>query len=372
VEEVRLWKIDQQKPGAARAARVDGINAVAAEKLLEDILAHSPEVLMEGLTIIGRQNETAGGPLDLLGLDDDGKLVVFELKRGELTRDAVAQVLDYASWLGALESEELSGHITDMSGRYGTEKIANFADWYRENYAGKRLEDIGRPRMVLVGLGVDARTKRMVEFLAAADLDISLITFYGFTENGQTLLARQVEVEARATKQTNEYRATKAANEERFQKRLSESGLQAFYSRLMQVLEHSLGGKGTPYPNANGHTFYFPDQTDSGTATNRAYAGLSLPDGPAKAHKVLVTLQPRALKELQPQLVDEVANKLGAPAVRKVSGILEFALNGLEPPSTLDAGLEALGTAVSRSWEERLKTLEASSQVEGESSTTQP
>ena len=88
-----------------RAARVDGVDAVAAEKLLEDILAHSPEVLMEGLTIIGRQNETAGGPLDLLGLDDDGKLVVFELKRGELTRDAVAQVLDYASWLAALESD---------------------------------------------------------------------------------------------------------------------------------------------------------------------------------------------------------------------------------------------------------------------------
>ena len=56
MEEVRLWKIDQQKPGAARAARVDGINAVAAEKLLEDILAHSPEVLIQP-TLVSRRLE---------------------------------------------------------------------------------------------------------------------------------------------------------------------------------------------------------------------------------------------------------------------------------------------------------------------------
>ena len=52
---------------------------------------------MEPLTLVGRQTPTEGGPLDLLGVDGDGKLVVFELKRGTLLRDAVAQILDYAS-----------------------------------------------------------------------------------------------------------------------------------------------------------------------------------------------------------------------------------------------------------------------------------
>ena len=57
---------------------------------------------MNGLTLIGRQVSTDGGTLDLLGIDADGRLVVFELKRGTLTRDAGAQVRDYASDLAAL------------------------------------------------------------------------------------------------------------------------------------------------------------------------------------------------------------------------------------------------------------------------------
>ena len=46
--------------------------------------------------------------MDLLGVDQDGRLTVFELKRGILTRDAVAQSLDYASDLEAYEFERLA------------------------------------------------------------------------------------------------------------------------------------------------------------------------------------------------------------------------------------------------------------------------
>ena len=47
------------------------------------------------------------GPLDLLGIDQDGDLIVFELKRGTLTREAVAQIIDYASYLDSLKRETL-------------------------------------------------------------------------------------------------------------------------------------------------------------------------------------------------------------------------------------------------------------------------
>jgi Endonuclease NucS len=233
MEEVRLWKIVGGKPGVPTVHRVEGVDATATEQLLEDVLARSPEVLMPGLTLIGRQNETQGGPLDLLGVDEDGRLVVFELKRGELTRLAVAQVLDYASSLNGLETSDLSDRITEMSGRGGTEKLESFAAWYQENY-NKALAEIGRPRMVLVGLGVDAAAKRIVEFLAEANLDISLITFYGFRENGETFLARQVEVEARGPAQVA--RASKAENQAKLRQRLQETGLEAIYGTLQAIL----------------------------------------------------------------------------------------------------------------------------------------
>lgn len=49
--------------------------------------------------------------------------------------------------------------------------------------------------MFLVGLGVDDRTERMVNFLADNGVNITLLTFYGFVHYGKTLLARQVRVE---------------------------------------------------------------------------------------------------------------------------------------------------------------------------------
>ena len=47
--------------------------------------------------------------------------------------------------------------------------------------------------MVLVGLGADARARRMVEFLIERGVDISLLTFHGYRQGARTLLARQAE-----------------------------------------------------------------------------------------------------------------------------------------------------------------------------------
>ena len=71
------------------------------ERLLEGTLVNHPDMLDPGLTLVGRQTRTDDGWLDLLGVDEDGRLVVFELKRGTLSRDAVAQVIEYASFLDA-------------------------------------------------------------------------------------------------------------------------------------------------------------------------------------------------------------------------------------------------------------------------------
>lgn len=361
MEEVRLWKIDHHDSESPRVVQVESVNAVETEKLLEDVLAHSPEVLLEGLTIIGRQNETAGGPLDLLGVDEDGNLVVFELKRGELTRDAVAEVVDYASWLASLDTEKLSEHITEMSGRNGTQKIGGFPDWYRENFEQRSVGDIGRPRMVLVGLGADDKAKRMVEFLAAGNVDISLITFYGFTENGETLLARHVEVEANATKETNRYRETKAENQEKFRERLRQQGVEDFYGRLVDSFGASLKGKGTPYPNANRHTFYFPDQTDSGTPTTRAYAGFVVPDG--KPRRAVLVLQPRAATQIGTQNLEVLAKTLVATMSRHPSGTVDFSLDAGIALVGIEQAIEKVGAAVVRASEERRRATDPAMQA---------
>ena len=92
MEDIKLWELD-----GSQTTLLAPNNQLESEHLLEETLVQNPTLLMEDLTLVGRQTHTEGGPLDLLGVDGEGKLVVFELKRETLSRDAVAQIIDYAS-----------------------------------------------------------------------------------------------------------------------------------------------------------------------------------------------------------------------------------------------------------------------------------
>ena len=181
--------------GAGGATPLASAAQTGSERLLEETLVNNPDMLMPGLTLVGRQTSTEGGALDLLGVDRDGRLALFELKRGTLSRDAVAQVIDYASYLEAMDDETLARHIADYSGRHGIDNIDDFAEWYSENRSGQELSEMRPMRLFLVGLGVDDTTTRMVRFLAKGRIDISLLTFLGFNHDGKILLARQMQVE---------------------------------------------------------------------------------------------------------------------------------------------------------------------------------
>ena len=191
MEETKIWAVD-----GTSAEQLDTNNRMETEGLLEDILTANPEMLEGGLQLVGRQTSTAGGPLDLLGVDSDGRLVVFELKRGRLNREAVAQVIDYASSLNAMDEETLYKHISERSGSLGIQKIENFGEWFSSIWAEGDIDSLLPPRMVLVGLGVDNTTERMVKYLASGEIDVALLTFQGFVNSdGKTLLSRNVEVE---------------------------------------------------------------------------------------------------------------------------------------------------------------------------------
>ena len=156
MKEIKLWKIGgpEKSPTVQSLANSD---KTKTEDLLETILVKEPHLFFEGLKTVGRQNETPGGALDLLGVGEDGRLIIFELKRGTLTRDAIAQVFDYASYVATLTPAELSEFVRAGSGRNGVEKMGDFDSWYDEQFGGKSIDLIGRPQMVLVGLAADDR-----------------------------------------------------------------------------------------------------------------------------------------------------------------------------------------------------------------------
>ena len=238
MEEIKIWAVDD-----GGAVPVQPTSGMASELLLEDTLVNNPDLLMPGIRLVGRQTPTEGGPLDLLGVDEDGRLVVFELKRGTLSRDAVAQVIDYASDLDLLDNNALASFIARNSGKHGIDQIDDFQDWYAQNTEADGFEALRPIRTVLVGLGVDERTERMVRFLANnSQLDISLLTFHGFSYEGRTLLARQMQVEGNTNGGENAGSGKRLSRAERWsglQNRAVEYGVDELFNEVLDVVRRN-------------------------------------------------------------------------------------------------------------------------------------
>ncbi len=92
-QEVRLWQITGE----------DHLDELERDKLnlegrLEKWLETDISMISNELLVIGRQVQTVfGGIIDILCLDNNGDVVIVELKRDKTPRDITAQVLDYAT-----------------------------------------------------------------------------------------------------------------------------------------------------------------------------------------------------------------------------------------------------------------------------------
>lgn len=247
MEDIQIWELN-----GSQATPLKSNSRLESEELLEKTLVKNPRLLMEDLTLVGRQTPTEGGPLDLLGVDGDGKLVVFELKRGTLSRDAVAQIIDYASDLDSMDPAALAAHISDSSGEHGIEEIEDFEEWYN-NRIGE-LESLKPFRLFLVGLGADDRTERMVRFLAEnSGMDISLLTFHAFVYNDKTILAKQVEVEAATEPEQRSKRnyVSVAERRARLERMIEESGVSDIFEAARAMFQENWPGS-RPRPGALG------------------------------------------------------------------------------------------------------------------------
>ena len=72
---IRMWAVDEGEDGQRSVRPVESVENAETEELLEELLVRLPELLMEDLVLVGRQVPSGGGALDLLGLDEDGRLV---------------------------------------------------------------------------------------------------------------------------------------------------------------------------------------------------------------------------------------------------------------------------------------------------------
>ncbi len=345
MKKIQLWSVDASE-GRLTATTVDGVDNTDTEQNLEELLVASPDLLMEGLTLVGRQVPTGGGPLDLLGIDADGRPVVLELKRGTLTRDAVAQVLDYASDLAGLDDSGFATLVEKHSGRLGIDRVDDFADWYRQEHPGVSDLPLDRPRTVLVGLGADDRARRMVDFLAESSVDIQLLTFHAFKSDGKLFLARQVE--GRESKPPPLDAPTKDSNLRALHETARSLGVDTLLVQVAAFIEDRV--KGYCWPGKQAYSYYLQETTDAGTPTLRSYVALYVDT--KERGRLTLAFPPRATKAVE-DAVDEFCWQVPrAERNKSRSYALELTF-GSADWSTLEGPLDQLLAAIVDGWKRR-------------------
>lgn len=292
---VKLWSLEKNDKNQHFPVSVEEVDKTETEAQLEEILVNNPDLLIPGLKLIGRQTPTEGGPLDLLGVDEDGNIIVFELKRGTLSRDAVAQVIDYSSFLADLDKETLYKHISDRSGYGGTEKI-DFENWYQEQFSGNLDALDNPPKMMLVGLGADNRTRRMVNYLSKSGVQISLITFYAFKKNQQIFLAKQVEIEPQEKEVIQKQTYTKESNEENLRRLAARINATNILERVSSLIRENMISA-YEWPGKTGRSFALVEKTDEGRPTYRVYISVYLAEN--HPNSLQLVFQQRAIEGLE-------------------------------------------------------------------------
>ena len=345
MEEVKIWAVN----GTSDVVPLEARDRVDTESLLEETLVNNPQLLLPGLRLVGRQTPTDGGPLDLLGVDQDGKLVVFELKRGTLSREAVAQVIDYASYLEAMDLADLANHISESSGEHGIDAIDDFQEWY-----GRGLESLKPLRMFLVGLGADDRTERMVSFLVNnSGMDISLLTFHGFAYDGKTLLAKQELVEGTSdiVRHSSSGYLSVADRREQLAERIEECGIAQLFDAVSGMFRESWH-RPIEDPAQSRLTFSLLEQTESGSRGQRSYARIAPDQRSIRIifYRRAINLCPDKFAQVKPAIRFETYRDLSDPQDTYAELIFPLDSAGWE---THKERLYTLTQAVYEAWERR-------------------
>lgn len=195
--EIKTWEIIDGKliPKKTTLAENDRKEA----EHLENWIKTKPEILGSDILIIGEQVYTKSGPLDFLGIDNKGNLVIVELKRDKLARVVLAQAIDYASDLSTWDIDKISEVCMSYTGN-------SLEDHISANFENIEIDDLTinqTQRLLLVGFSIEESLNRMIEWLSTNfDMSINAIILnYVKTSNGDELLSRTVTIPEEVAKE---------------------------------------------------------------------------------------------------------------------------------------------------------------------------
>lgn len=205
--EIKTWEIIEGKLQPISSTLAE--NGRKETEHLEEWIKTKTDILGNDILIIGQQVYTKSGPLDFLGIDNNGNLVIVELKRDKLARVVLAQAIDYASDLATWEIDKLSEICISYTGN-------TLEDHLSANFDSIEIDDLTinqSQRLLLVGFAIEEPLSRMIEYLSTNfDMAINAIVLnYVKTSNGTELLSRTVTIPEEIAKEKSNKKKFKIA-----------------------------------------------------------------------------------------------------------------------------------------------------------------
>ncbi len=205
--EIKTWEIINGELSLVNSNLAE--NGRKETEHLEKWIKTQPEILGNDILIIGEQVYTKSGPLDFLGIDNNGNIVIIELKRDKLARVVLAQAIDYASDLAKWDIEKLSEVCISYTGNSLEEHLSN-------NFEDIKIDELTinqSQRLLLVGFSIEEPLNRMIEWLSNNfDLGINAIILnYVKTSKGNELLSRTVTIPEEVAKEKSNKKKFKIA-----------------------------------------------------------------------------------------------------------------------------------------------------------------
>ena len=180
------------QPGVAQRAQPITLEEAGLRERadLQEWVRKNPEILGDSVRIVtfesgawkARDGRTADR-LDLLGLDDDGRLVVAELKRGPAPDTVEMQAIKYAAFASRFTPETLAeSHAAYLSTVGSAPVSVDTAREQLEEHAGGELDPdlLRRPRIALVAASFPAQVTASAVWLTEMGISVSLIEFNAY------------------------------------------------------------------------------------------------------------------------------------------------------------------------------------------------
>ncbi len=180
------------QPGVAQRAQPTTLEEAGLRERadLQEWVRKNPEILGDAVRIVtfefgawkARDGRTADR-LDLLGLGEDGRLVVAELKRGPAPDTVEMQAIKYAAFASRFTPETLAeSHAAYLSTVGSAPVSVDAAREQLEEHTGGELDPdlLRRPRIVLVAASFPAQVTASAVWLTEMEISVSLIEFNAY------------------------------------------------------------------------------------------------------------------------------------------------------------------------------------------------